>query len=324
MPPLISIILPVYNPGKHLRPCLDSLKAQTLTDFEVLCVNDGSTDGSGKVLDEYAVADERFRVFHRTNHGPGASRNFGIEQARGTFLTLMDHDDWAEPEWLEKMHAALTDSQADFVIFQALEFKENERAFYVGPWNIPADIPVKKAISLDPKLRKKISAIFCEPWRKLVRLDFVREHKMRFAEGLMMDDVFFHVLLVHFARTFCFSHEYLYVHRQLDSSASCQVFRNPTQLIEYLWTVDQLAEFFREKPEEQKEVLENAFQYVVNPWVLMQIPHLAEYRRICRERIRKYHLPPKILPRRKPLKELERKIRHFIKPRLQILWSRKK
>lgn len=80
---MISIIIPVYNTEKYLRRCLDSIVAQTYKDFECIMVDDGSTDASGKICDEYATKDNRFKVFHNTNGGPSKARNFGIDKARG-------------------------------------------------------------------------------------------------------------------------------------------------------------------------------------------------------------------------------------------------
>lgn len=81
--PTISIIIPVYNTEKYLRRCLDSIVAQTYKDFECILVDDGSTDNSGKICDEYAVKDNRFKSYHNTNGGPSKARNFGIEVSRG-------------------------------------------------------------------------------------------------------------------------------------------------------------------------------------------------------------------------------------------------
>ena len=93
MTPFFSIIIPVYNVAPYLRECLDSVLAQTFTDWEAICVDDGSTDGSGDVLDEYAAKDKRFRVIHQKNAGVGAARNKGLDIANGNWILFLDSDD---------------------------------------------------------------------------------------------------------------------------------------------------------------------------------------------------------------------------------------
>lgn len=99
--PQISVIVPVYNAERTLHRCVDSILAQTCRDFELLLINDGSTDGSGKICDEYAAKDARIRVFHKGNGGVSSARNVGLDEARGEWIAFCDSDDWVDAEWLE-------------------------------------------------------------------------------------------------------------------------------------------------------------------------------------------------------------------------------
>ena len=99
--PEISIIVPVYNVETKLKRCLDSIQSQTYSDFEVILVDDGSKDGSGKICDEYALIDKRFKAFHLQNGGASAARNFGIENAAGKYIAFVDSDDYVEKQYLE-------------------------------------------------------------------------------------------------------------------------------------------------------------------------------------------------------------------------------
>lgn len=101
MTPAFSIILPVYNVAQYLRACLDSVLAQTFGNWEIICVDDGSTDGSGTILDEYAARDSRFRVLHQPNAGVSAARNRALEVAVGQWLTFLDGDDMLREDALE-------------------------------------------------------------------------------------------------------------------------------------------------------------------------------------------------------------------------------
>jgi glycosyltransferase involved in cell wall biosynthesis len=98
--PKISVIIPVYNTEKYLQRCIESVLKQTFDNFELLLINDGSIDNSGLVCNKYAEQDTRVRVFHKENGGVSTARNFGIEQARGKYITFVDSDDWVEEKFL--------------------------------------------------------------------------------------------------------------------------------------------------------------------------------------------------------------------------------
>ena len=97
--PLVSIVIPVFNVERHLRQCLDSVLRQTLKEWECICIDDGSPDGSGAILDEYGNKDARFKIIHQRNRGVSAARNLGIKLASAPYLTFIDSDDWVEDDW---------------------------------------------------------------------------------------------------------------------------------------------------------------------------------------------------------------------------------
>ena len=130
--PKISIIVPVYNVEKYLRRCLDSILAQTFTDFECICVDDGSPDGSGKILDEYAEKDSRFVVIHKDNGGVSSARNAGLDVARGEWITFVDSDDWVEAETYETAYSVAVENDADLIQWNSWIVNENgiKKPFY--------------------------------------------------------------------------------------------------------------------------------------------------------------------------------------------------
>lgn len=113
--PFFSIIIPVYNVAPYLRECLDSVLAQTFPDWEAICVDDGSTDGSGAILDEYAAKEKRFRVFNQKHFGVSNARNSGIIEAHGEWIGFVDADDVVAEKWLETAAGAIAEQKADFV-----------------------------------------------------------------------------------------------------------------------------------------------------------------------------------------------------------------
>ncbi len=111
--PDVSIIVPVYNVERYINQCLDSIKSQTYTNWECLLVDDGSTDASGKICDEYAQNDSRFKVFHKSNGGLSSARNYGIDHASGDYISFCDSDDWIESEYLQTLTQLMRDYDAD-------------------------------------------------------------------------------------------------------------------------------------------------------------------------------------------------------------------
>ena len=111
--PEISVIVPVYRAEAFLRKCTESILAQTMGELEVLLIDDGSPDGSGALCDQIAGEDSRVRVFHKENGGVSSARNLGMAQARGTYLSFVDADDWLPADALETLYRALREAGAD-------------------------------------------------------------------------------------------------------------------------------------------------------------------------------------------------------------------
>lgn len=114
--PKISIIIPIYNAEKYLKRCIESILTQTLEDWELLLIDDGSLDNSGTLCDEYANSDSRIRVFHKINGGVASAREMGMQHAKGIFSIHVDPDDWIEPIMLKTLYKEAINKQADMVI----------------------------------------------------------------------------------------------------------------------------------------------------------------------------------------------------------------
>lgn len=116
MNPLVSIIVPIYNAEKYLSRCLDSILSQTFCDFEVLLIDDGSTDTSSNICEQYGLMDNRFRIYHKKNEGVAIARQWGLDQAIGKFVIHVDSDDWLEPNMLQDMSLCIMNEAADILI----------------------------------------------------------------------------------------------------------------------------------------------------------------------------------------------------------------
>lgn len=187
----VSVVVPVYNVAKYLRRCLDSLVRQTLRDIEIICVDDGSTDGSGVLLDEYAAKDARIRVVHQPNAGAGPARNAGLDLARGDYLFFCDPDDWCDRQMLAKMYARAKHLDADMVFVSHFEC-EGDDDRVGGRRSLPrklADLPQPFAAE---DVATDIFQLFAHvPWNKLFRAVFVRENGLRFQNLPRSNDAFF-------------------------------------------------------------------------------------------------------------------------------------
>ncbi|QBZ14028.1 glycosyl transferase 2 family protein [Streptococcus mitis] len=131
MESLISVIIPVYNTESYIGVCLESLVKQTYTNFEVLMIDDGSTDNSGRICQEYTESDSRFHYYRKENGGVSSARNLGIEYSRGDYLTFVDSDDWVEEDFLEVLYSALISESASVSISTYKRFSMEDNTWYV-------------------------------------------------------------------------------------------------------------------------------------------------------------------------------------------------
>ena len=179
--PEISVIVPVYNVEKYLPRCLDSLTGQTFTDIEIICIDDGSPDNCGRILDGYAAKDSRIKVIHQKNGGLSDARNSGLAVASGKYISFVDSDDFVNPEFLEKLHDAAEMNQADIAvgsIIRKRSHSEKYRVHYTDEKCVET-LPEKIAVCGVPKC--------CYVWNKLYRREVLDGRK--FTKGVYFEDV---------------------------------------------------------------------------------------------------------------------------------------
>lgn len=188
--PKISVIVPVYNTEKYLRRCVDSILAQTFTDFELLLIDDGSTDTSGAICDEYASADSRVRVFHKPNGGVSSARNLGLDNAQGEWIAFADSDDYVEHDWLSSM-VSLIHADCDLVCC-GFQIHKADCSSIIGKGvsyngNNTGLVDLLKQTGMEGSL-----------WNKLFRLSIIKSHNMKFNLNFIFreDEEFFFRYLV--------------------------------------------------------------------------------------------------------------------------------
>lgn len=190
--PGISVIIPVYNQELYLEQCLDSVLNQTFVDMEVLCIDDGSSDRSPEILENYAKKDDRLRIFHQKNQGAGAARNHGLRMAKGTYLSFLDSDDFFEPDMLLKAYEQAKRDQADFVVFESDQYQTDQDKFVPCSWAVrKADLPPYTPFTYRQLTDNIFESFVGWAWDKLYLHSFIKEKQLWFQEQRTSNDLLF-------------------------------------------------------------------------------------------------------------------------------------
>ena len=190
--PAVSVIMPVYNGEKHLRECLDCVVNQTLRDIEIICVDDGSSDSSAEIVEEYAAKDPRVTLIRQQNGGAGAARNNGLRHAKGRYLSFLDSDDFFEKDMLEKALARLQRDQADFVVFGCDHYLEDQKKFHKIGYSLHEQmLPPFLPFCFRDITDNVFMAFVGWAWDKLYDAEFVKSHGLFFQEQRTSNDLLF-------------------------------------------------------------------------------------------------------------------------------------
>lgn len=224
---LFSVIVPIYNVINFIHPCIDSILSQNSEDFEVLLVDDGSTDGSAAVCDEYAQKDDRIRVIHKQNGGLVSARNTGIANAKGDYILYVDGDDWVSEKWLEVIYHQIVSSpeKPDIVVFGSVMIyddrqninKINTEAGFYNRIRLEKEI-FPRLIS-DPKLEYGAAVFLSASWNKAYKRELLRDHRC-FDENVRLgEDTAYVFECVLNANSVAVSKEILYYYNKMNSGS---------------------------------------------------------------------------------------------------------
>lgn len=196
--PLISIIMPVYNTEKYVDEAIQSVMQQDFHNFELLLINDGSSDGSGVILEQWAVQDERVHLFFQENQGLSATRNKGLSYAKGKYVYFMDSDDKLRPDTLSSCIDYCESSNLDFVYFDATVFGEEADAKLLAGFNYARTYTVPYDVSTGPvavagQLERR--EFFSSACMVLIKKELLDQHGLKFEVGLLHEDELFTMLL---------------------------------------------------------------------------------------------------------------------------------
>lgn len=239
--PQISVIVPIYNTEEYLHDCIESILAQTYRDFELILVDDGSSDNSGKICDKYGECDNRIRVIHKENQGAASSRNEGIRRARGKCLCFVDADDLLHPQMLEKLMNALITTHSDIALCNVHSEVDCPKEF----WNLISGSEAKKVEVTE----KTILEFYKTPfwcwvvWGRLIRTDIVR-NKL-FVENRYHEDTIT-IQWLFGAKNIAIVESELYFYRENPQGIS-KAKPDCKRVIDGIWAVSEQLSYAREK-----------------------------------------------------------------------------
>ena len=216
----ISIIIPVYNVENWLEECLESTINQSLKDIEILCIDDGSTDNSLTILNNYHKKDKRVKVFHQNNLGAASARNFGISKANGKYILFVDSDDWIDLSMCEELYNHMEHLGSDMCLFNSIEHKKNnilnkriyftEKEFKEDFNNFTFDYTFKKNMVMNGMM---------VIWSKIYRTSFLNDNGLKFRNHEIFNDVQFHIESMLTAKKISYFPKIFYHYRRLGQSS---------------------------------------------------------------------------------------------------------
>lgn len=232
MTPAISIIVPIFQSELTLQRCLDSILIQTFCDFELLLVDDGSTDGSIDVCNEYARKDDRIKVLHKSHSGVSDTRQLGLENAKGKYVIHCDSDDWMEPTMIYELYSKAKETNADMVVCdyyrQSKSAKDVHQEF---PNGLDSNKPIAKQVK---------SLSYCM-WNKLVKRSLFEKFKLTFPQGILMaEDVYVTMILlnhnihVEYVPLTLYHYDHTYNHHNVTSNITKEIVLSNMKVIEML------------------------------------------------------------------------------------------
>lgn len=241
----ISVIVPIYNIENYVQSCIESILAQTYTNFELLLIDDGSTDNSGNICEEYALKDSRIKVFHKSNGGLTSARNYGLEHASGEWITHIDGDDWIAPNMFEILLKTAVKDKADIVFcdfyFAYLDSIKTHKTynwqkqgfdgladFIISPWTTLWGSIQKRSLYIDNNLLSPEEIKYCEDFHLITRLCYY---------SLKISKV----------------EEALYYYRQQSNSIMHNL--NSSTMQDELWVYSDIIDFFKGQSVYERNIL---------------------------------------------------------------------
>jgi len=253
---IITVVVPIYNVSKYLNACIDSILNQNYRNLEVILVDDGSTDESAKICDEYEKKDARIIVFHKKNGGLSSARNVGIDNATGEFITFIDSDDYVGPTFIETLYESIRNWDSQISMCDFLRVDENKELDEIVINNSPRQ---EDFFSPEEAIKNVYSSdyhgIDFVAWAKLYRIELFTTTGIRYPEGKLHEDTFTTYKLFYEAKKLSYVDYPLYYYRIREGSIMNAQFN--LKRLDMLEATREMCDFLRRKG--HKELLKLAF-----------------------------------------------------------------
>ncbi len=279
--PKVSVIVPCYNVERYVALCIESLVSQTLKDIEIILVDDGSPDNSGKICDEYKDRDERIKVIHKANGGVSAARNDGLKEATGEYVIFVDSDDYVPSNACEVMYLKAIETSSDIVVGDVIRVADDGKEEYSQMYDSAFTTSDRKLI--DALVATALYKNYCPlpaksgaafgyggPWNKLVRRKLLSDHHISFDESVkgLFDDILYSAHIMAAANTVSYVHEAVYCYRLLGGSITQTYKKNMPEIAEAI--IAAATDFV--KRHEDNEMLKEAYYAFVIRMVSFTLP----------------------------------------------------
>ena len=193
--PKVSVIIPAYNTEQYIAKCLKSLISQTLKEIEIIVINDGSTDSTLEIINEFAAADGRIKVISQENKKQGAARNRGMEIAAGEYIGFVDSDDWVDPDFYEKLYNAVKKDNFDIAVTSIIKHKEKKLQYNIHCKKEVAASDLKQKIKLCEDKKHRFFSIY----NKIYKASLIKDNDIFFSDGIVCEDIIFSIKTLYFS-----------------------------------------------------------------------------------------------------------------------------
>ena len=236
--PLISVIVPVYNCEKYIETCVDSVLNQTFTDFEIILVDDGSPDDSGKLCDQLAEKNNKIVVLHQKNQGQAAARNNGVKIARGEWLHFLDSDDLIHPQMLERLYNAVIENNVNLAMCSAVQDEKLPDDFYAEKKVEFKNLEMNEDNFL--YLCRDLKYYYWVVWGKLIHKSIYEKHPL--TEGRIYEDNAIVCKWLYEAKKVALTHAPMYFYYTNNSGTTKKAFTK--KQLDVLWAFKEQLDFF--------------------------------------------------------------------------------
>ena len=262
----VSIIVPVYNVAKYLRDCLDSLVNQSLKNIEIICINDGSTDNSLEILEEYAKKDSRIKIVTIKNRGIAIARNYGIEFAKGKYIGFVDSDDYVNEYMFEKLYISCEQNDLDLSMCKISLFdnQTGEVNNDLNYYNLAVFKNFDKEVFNSDDTKSFTNDIVVNVYNKLYRKSLLVDNSIYFPAHLIFEDEVFFIKTYLNAKRISVVNEFLYYYR-LNREGSITYLKKENNYVDMVYIYQKEREIFKElgKYDEYKVLLANRMLYLI-------------------------------------------------------------